>query len=109
MVNTVNASPKPHKKPYTKTVIVVGLIILAFLAIKHAPTAAADPVTCQSDYYSSATWTSCSDGTSQVCYDGGSCTMTTADQRAAGRESRRGFYEDLLRGAGFCNVVECVK
>lgn len=42
--NTVNALPRTPKKAYPRTVIVLGLIVLAILAVKHAPTAAAGPV-----------------------------------------------------------------
>lgn len=105
---------KPPGKPILKSnkqiaVFVTGLFILIWLfSIFGSATAKADDVTCTSDYYSNALWTTCSDGSSSVCLDGGSCSYTSAADRAAGRESRRGFYEDLLRRAGFCNVVRCV-
>jgi len=92
-----------------KLMTAAALMILAGVVamLIGAPVASAD-VTCSSDHYSNALWTTCSDGSSSVCLDGGSCTYTSAENRAAGRESRRGFYEDLLRGAGFCDVVRCV-
>jgi len=89
--------------------LIIGGIAAIAIALIGAPAAQADPITCSSDHYSNALWTTCSDGSSSVCLDGGSCTYTSAADRAAGQESRRGFYEDLLRGAGFCDVVRCVK
>lgn len=47
------------------TIAVSGAIVLA-------PTAGAD-VTCRTKYYGSAWHTSCSDGSTVVCYPGGSC------------------------------------
>lgn len=104
-VNTVNTSASPQKKPFTKTVIVVGLACLAVLGLKYAPASAASPVSCSTKYYSNALHTSCSDGSSSVCYDGGSCHY----QSAADRQQAIGGYEELLRGAGFCNIIRCVK
>lgn len=98
----MSAPYRPHKKSFTKTVIVLGLIVLAVLIMKM-PNAKAD-VTCTSNYYSNAVWTQCSDGSSSVCYDGGSCHYETAADRQRGVNA----YEDLLRGVGFCNVVRCV-
>lgn len=107
-VNKLGSTTPPAARTgnsYPKTVMVLGLIVLAALAVKYAPTSAADPGTCTTDYYNNALWTSCSDGSSSVCYDGGSCHYKTAADRRRGVSA----WEDILRGAGFCNVVECVK
>lgn len=80
----------------------------AGIALLGAPAAHADEVSCDTDYYSNALWTTCSDGSTSVCYDGGSCHYTSAADRAADRNSRQDAYKDLLRGAGICNVMKCV-
>lgn len=101
----VNIASSATKKSQIGIVVILLIVVLTVILTRSMPTASANPVSCSTDYYSNALRTSCTDGSSSVCYNSGHCTY----QSAADRQRGVSAYEELLRGAGFCNVIRCVK